>query len=89
VADERLDQITDSDFDLIALPGGADGAKRFYECDQLKSMLTAQRNQDKLHAAICASPAVVLEPLGFLKRKKATSHPVFVKQLSDQSYTQI
>lgn len=40
---------------------------------------------DKLLAAMCASPAVVLESQGFLKGKKATAHPAFVSKLSDQT----
>lgn len=61
------------------------GAKRLHECSTLVKMMKTQRDRDQLHGAICAAPAVFLEPLGFLKDKKATAHPAFVEQLTDPS----
>ena len=47
-------------------------------------MLKQQAAADRWHAAICASPAVVLETKGLLKGKKATAHPAFTDKLTDQ-----
>ena len=47
-------------------------------------MLKQQAAADRWHAAICASPAVVLETKGLLKGKKATAHPGFTDKLTDQ-----
>ena len=38
-------------------------------------------------AAICASPAVVLAPLGILEGKEATCYPGFEQALEDATYT--
>ncbi len=47
-------------------------------------MLKQQAAADRWHAAICASPAIVLETKGLLKGKKATAHPGFTDKLTDQ-----
>eukprot|EP00210_Caulerpa_lentillifera_P007349 g7025.t1 len=85
VADKSIQDCSLESYDLIALPGGMPGATRLYECSTLVKMMITQKEQDKLHGAICAAPAVFLEPLGFLKQKKATAHPAFVQQLTDAS----
>ncbi|MBD4020189.1 DJ-1 family protein, partial [Xanthomonas citri pv. citri] len=38
--------------------------------------------------AICASPALVLEPHGLLKGKKATAFPAMCDKLSDKSHVE-
>ncbi|GMH37488.1 hypothetical protein BSKO_05361 [Bryopsis sp. KO-2023] len=84
-ADACITECANEEYDLIALPGGMPGAERLRDNRELHELLSAQCSSDRLCAAICASPAVVLEPKGFLKGKKATSHPAFVEKLSDQS----
>lgn len=61
------------------------GAERLRDCSVLSDLLEKQSSSAKPMAAICAAPAVVLEPKGYLKGKKATSHPAFVEQLSDRT----
>lgn len=86
VADKLITDCKGDSFDLIALPGGMPGAERLRDSAPLQEMLAAQQGAGKLHAAICASPAVVFESQGFLKGKKATCHPAFVDKLSDSSF---
>ena len=54
----------------LILPGGMPGAKNLSEHEKLCDLLVNI-------AAICASPAVVLAPLGILQNKKAVCYPGF------------
>ncbi len=65
--------------------GGMPGAERLRDSSVLTDLVAAQRDAGKLHAAICASPAVVFETQGLLRGKKATAHPAFTDKLTDQS----
>lgn len=53
--------------------GGMPGAERLRDCDVLTQMVDKQRAADKLHAAICATPAVAFEPHGALARSPLSS----------------
>ncbi|XP_012850702.1 PREDICTED: protein DJ-1 homolog A [Erythranthe guttata] len=85
VADVLLDEAITSPYDLIVLPGGLGGAQAFANSEKLVNLLKQQRESNKLYGAICASPALVLEPNGLLKGKKATAFPAMCSKLSDQS----
>jgi 4-methyl-5(b-hydroxyethyl)-thiazole monophosphate biosynthesis len=81
VADVLLEQCRDDTFDLIALPGGIPGAEHLRDSLLLEKLLQRQFKEDRWYAAICAAPAVVLQPQGLLKKKHATSHPAFMEKL--------
>lgn len=85
VADTLLDEAAKSSYDLIVLPGGLGGAQAFAASKKLVELLKKQRESNKLYGAICASPALVLEPHGLLKGKKATAFPPMCNKLSDPS----
>ncbi|KAI5662419.1 hypothetical protein M9H77_21742 [Catharanthus roseus] len=85
VADVLLDQASGHSYDLIVLPGGLPGAETFTKSEKLVNMLKKQKEANKPYGAICASPAIVLEPHGLLKGKKATAFPALCNKLSDQS----
>jgi 4-methyl-5(b-hydroxyethyl)-thiazole monophosphate biosynthesis len=70
---------------LLFFQGGMPGAERLRDSEPLFDLLDKQAAAGKLHAAICATPAVALESRGFLKGKKATVHPAFAEKLSDGS----
>jgi 4-methyl-5(b-hydroxyethyl)-thiazole monophosphate biosynthesis len=75
VADsDFIDEVLE-DYDAIVLPGGSEGAKRFSAHGGLCDALETFNHNENLIAAICASPAVVFAPLGFLDKKKATGYP--------------
>ena len=71
--------ITDNmgDPDWVILPGGMPGATNRSASPQVCDMLRRQVLQQGNIAAICASPAVVLAPLGILDGRKATCYPGF------------
>jgi len=81
VADKLISQCACETYDLIALPGGMPGAEHLRDCKELEAMLKKQSKQNRLFAAICASPAVVLLHHGLLGQHRATCHPNFVEKL--------
>ncbi|KAI5069550.1 hypothetical protein GOP47_0015851 [Adiantum capillus-veneris] len=82
VADKRIEDVKDSCFDIIVLPGGMPGAEKLHNCKTLKKILQRQVKEQRPIGAICAAPAVILEANGWLKGKKATCHPTFAEKLS-------
>ena len=67
--------------DAVILPGGMPGASNLKKSEALKDVLQKVKRADKIIAAICASPAVVLAPLGLLDGHKATCYPGFEDEL--------
>lgn len=82
VADKPLEACKDKTFDLIALPGGMPGAEHLAASAVLKKLLLDQRAAGRYYAAICASPAVVLQAHGLLEGERATCHPSFFEKLA-------
>lgn len=85
VADCLIYGCMTTDYDLIVVPGGMPGAQRLSDADAVVRLLQGQRRKERLYGAICAAPAVVLEPHGLLEDRRATCHPSFSDRLSDQS----
>ena len=83
VADSLLSDYIDSQFDLIALPGGLPGAENLRDCEPLIQLLKTQKETGNLYGAICASPAYVLQTHGLLQDVAATCYPAFHDQLSN------
>ena len=65
----------EEDWDIVFLPGGMPGAKNLAASPTVRKLLLTQNEKAKTVAAICASPAVVLGPLGLLDGRKATVFP--------------
>jgi len=84
-ADALISECSGVTYDLIALPGGMPGAENLGASKPLLEQLRAQRDGGGWYAAICAAPAVALEPNGLLKGRAATAHPGFQSRLTDQS----
>lgn len=85
VADCLIEACKERNFDVVVLPGGIPGAEHLRDNPVLKEILLRQKNNGKWYGAICAAPAVVLEPHGLLADRQATCHPNHVGGLSDQS----
>ncbi|MDH7599923.1 MAG: DJ-1/PfpI family protein [Sedimentisphaerales bacterium] len=83
VADTTIQASAGQVFDMIAIPGGMAGTEALARCDALTQMLKAQAQAGRWIAAICAAPAVVLQPLGLLKGIKATCYPSLQDRLVD------
>lgn len=63
------------DTEWLICPGGMPGASNLAASKKLNEMLRAQHERNGYIAAICASPALVLAPLGLLNGRKATCYP--------------
>lgn len=87
VPDELLDSVNPGEFDLVVLPGGQPGTNNLLKDKRVAGLLKQMREADRVIGAICAAPTI-LHALGFLKDKKATSHPSVEDQLSDVDYSQ-
>ncbi|MFO7494800.1 MAG: DJ-1/PfpI family protein [Desulfobacterales bacterium] len=81
VADCRLEDCAAERFELIALPGGQPGAEHLRDCAVLTALLRDQVRQNRLYAAICAAPVVVLQHHGLLAGRRATCHPALADRL--------
>ena len=81
VADSFIADCADKAWDLIAVPGGIEGADHLAASEILDQLLRSQAQQGKFYAAICAAPAVVLGSKGLLADKTATSQPRFYQSL--------
>lgn len=46
------------------------GSVRLRDCEILKKIMSKQADEKRLYGAICAAPAVTLQPWGLLRRKK-------------------
>lgn len=85
VADVTLDAAAGQQFDLIVVPGGTPGAKTLAGKEKLVALLKRQAEAKRPYGAIGAATALVLEPHGLLKGKKATTYPSMVGLLADPS----
>ncbi len=85
VADARIAACVNETYDCIALPGGSAGAEHLRDSAELIALLKKQKQAGRLYAAICASPAVVLQPHGLLDKVRATCFPTFRDRL-DPAY---
>ncbi len=62
-------------WDALVLPGGMGGAERLAASPAIRALVARQLDAGRLVAAICAAPAVVLAPAGFLAGRRATCYP--------------
>jgi len=74
LADKNINEV-DTDFDVCVLPGGMPGAANLAASGKVQNIIREMDKNKKLIAAICASPAIVLGPMGILKNKTATCYP--------------
>eukprot|EP01069_Polyplicarium_translucidae_P007592 Polyplicarium_translucidae@DN3127_c0_g2_i3.p1 len=83
VADTLLQDVRGLTFDAIVLPGGLDGARALSATPMLIEMLKTQNESRRLVGAICAAPALVLQPHGLIGERKACCYPSFIEKLSN------
>jgi 4-methyl-5(b-hydroxyethyl)-thiazole monophosphate biosynthesis len=72
-----------ADWDAVLLPGGIPGAPNLAASERVGATLEEAASAGKLVCAICASPAVVLAPLGLLKGRRFTCYPGMEAAVAD------
>jgi 4-methyl-5(b-hydroxyethyl)-thiazole monophosphate biosynthesis len=81
IADVTLEELVKqgragaASWDAVVLPGGMPGAANLAASGEVGALLKETAVMGKLVCAICASPALVLAPLGLLAGKKFTCYP--------------
>ena len=75
LADSLYEDNDYSEAEWLVLPGGMPGATNLADHEALCQELTAQLGRGGKVAAICASPSVVLAPLGILDGRHAVCYP--------------
>ncbi len=73
-ADKALKE-NNFNYAACVLPGGMPGAKNIAASEKAKKLINKINTEKRIIAAICASPAIVLAPMGLLDNKKATCYP--------------
>lgn len=73
----KLVDVADEEFSAIVLPGGLKGAEVFRDSTLLVEILRQQKYDGRLVAAICASPAIVLEHHQLYPKAIMTGYPSF------------
>ncbi|MBN2653220.1 MAG: DJ-1/PfpI family protein [Spirochaetales bacterium] len=68
--------------DCLVVPGGLNGAKNIANSDMANKLIAKCADEGRIVASLCASPAVVLSPLGLLDGKIATCYPGFEQEFS-------
>ena len=85
IADEILDDIKVSEFDMIVLPGGLPGAENLAKSEKLGKILRDFDANNTKIGAICAAPWA-LATAGVLK-SSYTCYPGFESQIAHPGYT--
>jgi 4-methyl-5(b-hydroxyethyl)-thiazole monophosphate biosynthesis len=75
-------------WDGALLPGGQPGASNLAASRETASLLLEFEREGKWICAICASPAVVLAPLGLLKGRRFTCFPGMEREVSGGQWSQ-
>lgn len=75
MADSLFEDNDYSDAEWLVLPGGVPGAPNLAAHEALCDALADQDERGGKIAAICASPSVVLAPLGLLQGRHAVCYP--------------
>ncbi|XP_062622116.1 glutathione-independent glyoxalase DJR-1.1-like [Saccostrea cucullata] len=72
-------------YDVVVMPGGANGAKNLAASSEVKSLLESQVENHKLIAAICAAP-IALVSHKINPGSKVTSHPSVKGKMEEGGY---
>ena len=80
-ADMTASELSDSDADMVILPGGMPGTKNLDASETVHKVISDAVKKGAYLCAICAAP-MILGKLGLLVGKRATCYPGFEEYLS-------
>ena len=75
LAQKTISEIQNENFDVVILPGGVKGAENFRDCSLLIEILKKTHQAGGVIAAICASPAIVLQHHNLFPNAYMTGYP--------------
>lgn len=85
-ADCKLVDVADEEFAAVVLPGGIGGAEVFRDSTLLVEIVKQQKYDGRLVAAICATPAVMLEHHQLYPKAIMTCHPSLQERIPEQRW---
>jgi 4-methyl-5(b-hydroxyethyl)-thiazole monophosphate biosynthesis len=84
IADTTITEfVKQGGWDAVVIPGGMPGAANLAASGETSVLLKEMAAAGKLICAICASPVIVLAPLGLLAGKKFTCYPGLEEKVQD------
>ncbi|MCL2801715.1 MAG: DJ-1/PfpI family protein [Treponema sp.] len=89
IADVLLSDIVkeSGSWDAVIVPGGLPGADNLAASKETGALLKSMADSGRLVCAICASPVIVLAPLGLLAGKKFTCYPGMEEKTKEGSWS--
>ena len=87
VLTEQIIKKEQSTWDAVILPGGMSGAVNLAASKEVSELLNEAAAAGKLICAICASPVVVLAPLGLITGKRFTCYPGLEEKVTDAAWS--
>lgn len=81
IPDTSLDEALKRDYEMVVLPGGAQGAEQLNRDPRVHDLLIKMAANGKFTAAICAAPKV-LGAAGLLRGKRATGYPGILRAMN-------
>ncbi|BBM03404.1 DJ-1 family glyoxalase III [Microbulbifer sp. GL-2] len=81
-APSSLVECLDTTWDLIALPGGKEGAERMHDSRPLMTLIREQLESGRWLGAICTAPVIILGRHGLISDYRATCYQTFRSELS-------
>ena len=89
-ADKKFDEIANSLFDAIVLPGGMPGATNLAQNAKVVAAVKNHFTNGRVVAAICASPGVVLaKACNIVRGKRACAYPGFDDKITECGGTKV
>lgn len=85
IPDTTIDQVLETEFDLIVLPGGLPGADNLRDNPDVQSLIKNQHHKGKNIGAICAAPKA-LAASGILQGKTITCYPGALDQVDSTGF---
>ena len=83
IADTGIEHVKGGEWDALLLPGGMPGASNIAASAPAVALIREMMEAGKLICAICASPALILSPLGLLAGRRFTCFPGLEAQVTD------
>lgn len=84
-ADISIEFCKDKEFDMVVLPGGAQGTQNLASNTQVQTLLKEFKQKDKFIAAICAAPYALHK--ADVLNKNYTCYPSFEEKISLDGYS--